>query len=52
MADKTKNILNERSKLRKYFYRNGQRESDRDKVLEQSAECTREILEAKKTVYS
>ena len=34
--------------MTKYFNRNGQRESDRDKVLEKSAECTREILEAKK----
>ena len=48
MTNKTKNLLKERSKLTKYFYRNGQRESDRDKVLEKSAECTREILEAKR----
>ena len=48
MTNKIKNILKERSKLTKYFYRNGQRESDRDKVLEKSAECTREILEAKR----
>ena len=40
MTNKTKNLLKERS--------NGQRESDRDKVLEKSAECTREILEAKR----
>ena len=32
--------------MTKYFYRNGQ--SVRDKVLEKSAECTREILEAKR----
>ena len=48
MTNKTKNLFKERSKLTKYFYRNGQRESDRDKVLEKSAECTREILEAKR----
>ena len=30
MTNKTKNLLKERSKLTKYFYRNGQRESDRD----------------------
>ena len=48
MTNKTKNLLKERSKLTKYFYRNGQRESDRDKVLEKSAECTREILESKR----
>ena len=44
MTNKTKNLLKERSKLTKYFYGNGQRESDRDKVLKKSAECTREIL--------
>ena len=48
MTNKTKNLLKVRSKLTKYFYRNGQRESDRNKVLEKSAECTREILEAKR----
>ena len=42
------NILKERPKLTKYFYRNGQRESDRDKVLEKSTECTTEIPEAKR----
>ena len=47
MANKTKNLFKERSKLTKYFYRNGQRESDRDKAWEKSAECTREILETK-----
>ena len=30
MTNKAKNLLKERSKLTKYFYRNGQRESDRD----------------------
>ena len=30
MTNKIKNLLKERSKLTKYFYRNGQRESDRD----------------------
>ena len=48
MTNKTTNPLKERSKLTKYFYRNGQRESDRDKVLGKSAGCIREILEAKK----
>ena len=48
MTNKTKNLLKERSKLTKYFYRNGQWESDRDNVLEKSAECTRGILEAKR----
>ena len=48
MTNKTKNILKERSKLRKCFYRNDQKESDHDKLLEKSAECTREVLEAKR----
>ena len=48
MTNKTKNLLKERCELIKYFYRNGQGESDRDKVLEKSAEFTREFLEAKK----
>ena len=50
MTDKTKNILKERSKLTKLFYRNGQRKSDDDKVLEKPAECTR-ILGAKKQYH-
>ena len=48
MTNKTKNLLKERSKLTKYFYRNGQREIDLDKVFEKSAECTTEIHETKK----
>ena len=45
---KRKNLLKERSKLTKYFYRNGQREIDLDKLFEKSAECTTEIHETKK----
>ena len=42
MTDKTKNLLKERSKLRKhFFYRNGQIKIYRDKALEKSAECTK-----------
>ena len=52
MANKTKSLSKERSKLTKYFYRNGQSESDPNKLLEKLVECTREILEPKKTVYS
>ena len=48
MTDKTKTLLEERSKLTNFFYRNGQRESDRDKVLEKYSECTRKTLKAKK----
>ena len=44
MTNKTKILMKERSKLTKYFYSNGQRVSDRNKVLEKSAECTKEIL--------
>ena len=33
MTNKIKNILKERSKCTKYFYRNGQRENNRDKDL-------------------
>ena len=40
--------MKERSKFTKYFHRYGQKESDCDKVLEKSEECTREILEANK----
>ena len=51
MTNKTKNLLKERSKLAKFLCRNGQRESDRDKVLEKSAECTREILKATNSIF-
>ena len=34
--------------MTKIFYKNGQRKTDREKVLEKAAECTDEILEAKK----
>ena len=40
--------LKERCKLTKFFYKNGLRKSDHDKVLEKSEECTKQILEAKK----
>ena len=33
----------------RHFYKNGQGKTDHDKVLEKSAEYTKEILEAKKT---
>ena len=34
--------------MTKIFYKNGQRKTDRKKVLEKATECTSEILEAKK----
>ena len=48
MTDIIKKSLKERCKLTKFFYKNGQREVDHDKVLEKSEECTKQILEAKK----
>ena len=40
--------IKERCKLTKFFYINGQRKIDRDKVLERSEEYTKQILKAKK----
>ena len=40
MTNETKNLLKERSKLTKYVYRYGQKESDRNNVFEKSAECS------------
>ena len=48
MTHNIKKSLKERCKLTKFFYKNGQRKTDHDKVLEKSEECTKEILEAKK----
>ena len=48
MNDKIKRKLKQRTKLTKYFYKNGQINCDYDKILEKSAECTAKILEAKK----
>ena len=48
MTDNIKKSLKERWKLTNFFYENGQRKIDHDKVLEKSEECTMQILEAKK----
>ena len=48
MTDNIKKSLKERCKLTKFFYKNCQRKTDHDKVLEKSEECTKQILEAKK----
>ena len=48
MTNNIKKSLKERSKLTKKFYQNGQRKTDREKVLEKSTACANEILEAKK----
>ena len=49
MTDKIKTLLKYRNKLTKMFYKNGQKTEDHEKVLQISAECTNEILEAKNT---
>ena len=51
MTDITKKFLKERSKRTKFFYKNGLRKVDHDKVLEKSEECTKQILEAKRTTF-
>ena len=48
MTDNIKKSLKERYKLTKFFYENGQRKIDQDKVLEKSEECTKQNLEAEK----
>ena len=49
--DNIKSSLKQRSKLTKIYYKNDMRKSDHIKVLEKSTECTKKILEAKKTIY-
>ena len=44
----TKKSLKERSKSTKIFYKNGQRKTHRENVLEKPTECANEILEAEK----
>ena len=41
----------QRSKLTKIFYKNGQRNSDHIKVLENSEECTSLFLKLKRTIF-
>ena len=48
MTDDIKKFLKERCKLAKFFYKNGQRKIDYDRVLKNSEECTKQILEVKK----
>ena len=47
MTDTIKKSLKLRSKLTKIFFKNGQKKPDFDKVLVQSEECTKAILDAK-----
>ena len=46
MTDTIKRSLKECSKL-KYLYKNCQKKSDTEKLLEKSSDCTKEILEGK-----
>ena len=48
MNDNIKRKLKQRTRLTKYFYKNGQIKCDYDEILEKSAECTAQILEFKK----
>lgn len=48
MKDITKTLLKERSKLTKYFYRNGRKDHDHNRIFKKWAECTRGVPEAKK----
>ena len=47
MKDKIKKSSKETYKLTIFFYKNGQRKIYHGKVLQKSAECTKQILEAK-----
>ena len=47
MTNNIKRSLKERSKLTKCYYKNGQKKSDYEKLLEKCSDCTKEILEAK-----
>ena len=49
--DNIKTSLKQRSKLKKIYYKNGLKKSDHIKVLEKSTECTKNILESKKTIF-
>ena len=47
MTENMKKPLKERSKLTIFFYKNGQRKIELDKVVKKSEKCTKQILEAK-----
>ena len=51
MNDNIKRKLKQRTKLKKYFYKNGQIKCNYNKILEKSAECTAEILELQKKYF-
>ena len=48
MNDNIKRKLKQRTKLIKYFYKNGQMKCDYDKILDKSEEFTADIFETKK----
>ena len=48
MTENIKKSIKEICKLTNFFYKNGERKIDHDKVSEMSGECTKQILEAKK----
>ena len=51
MTNSIKRSLKERSKLTKCYYKNGQKKSCYEKLLEKFSDCTKEILEAKNNYF-
>ena len=47
MNDNIKRCLKERSKLTKFFYKNGQKREDKEKLEAKAAYCTEQIMKAK-----
>ena len=47
LNDKITRYLRERTKLTKYYYKNGQRKEDQEKLEAKAAYCTEQILKAK-----
>ena len=45
--DNIKRCLKERSKLTKFFYKNGQKREDKEKLEAKAAYCTEQIMKAK-----
>ena len=44
MNDKVKRCLKERTKLTKFYYKNGQKKEDQEKLEAKAAYCTEQIL--------
>ena len=51
ITNSIKRSLKERSKLTKCYYKNGQKKSGYEKLLEKFSDCTKEILEAKNNYF-